>query len=274
MLQVLRKKPKSETPQPVETLPQVILPPAIKRYRAGPRITAMGVTDHSLLSNLLVDKHTQYALADKSRPSPWVSETDVPVLTDAKYPNALLLDGSRVGQKTVYEGTNITSDTFGRLTASAKMPSDDPTYPNYAMPHIQLDLESPIGTFLSTMRWRILEPPLKGFVYDYFDGTYWNVAWLFDMTDADYTKWCASINARLIPSTDATFDLGLIDQRWQNVYLSRDLFTGQRTSLPTASVDYRGCMVRVEGGTGVADKLYMCMKAAAGTYSWVQIASG
>jgi hypothetical protein len=95
MLQVLRKKPKSETPQPVPTLPQVILPPAIHRYRAGPRITAMGITDHSLLSNLLVDKHTQYALADKTRPTPWVSETDVPVLTDAKYPNALLLDGSR-----------------------------------------------------------------------------------------------------------------------------------------------------------------------------------
>lgn len=38
---------------------------------------------------------SEFALADKSRPSPWVAETDVPVLTDAKYPNALLLDGSR-----------------------------------------------------------------------------------------------------------------------------------------------------------------------------------
>jgi len=95
MLQVLRKKPKSETPQPVETLPQVILPPAIKRYRAGPRITAAGVTDHSLLSNLLVDKHTQYALADKSRPTTWVSATDLSPrsLADLGIKDHHLLDG-------------------------------------------------------------------------------------------------------------------------------------------------------------------------------------
>ena len=45
-------------------------------------------------------------------------------------------------------------------------------------------------------------------------------------------------------------------------------------TLPTPSADYRGKMIRVEGGAGVADKLYMCMKSAADTYSWVQIASG
>lgn len=57
-----------------------------------------GAIDHGLLlpASLLDDDHPQYALADKSRPSPWVAETDVPVLTDAKYPNALLLDGSRM----------------------------------------------------------------------------------------------------------------------------------------------------------------------------------
>jgi len=44
--------------------------------------------------------------------------------------------------------------------------------------------------------------------------------------------------------------------------------------LPTADSSYRGKMIRVEGGAGVADKLYMCMKSAADTYSWVQIASG
>lgn len=45
-------------------------------------------------------------------------------------------------------------------------------------------------------------------------------------------------------------------------------------TLPTADASYRGKMIRVEGGAGVADKLYMCMKSASDTYSWVQIASG
>lgn len=44
--------------------------------------------------------------------------------------------------------------------------------------------------------------------------------------------------------------------------------------LPTPSAAYRGKMIRVEGGAGVADSLYMCMKSAADTYSWVLIASG
>lgn len=45
-------------------------------------------------------------------------------------------------------------------------------------------------------------------------------------------------------------------------------------SLPTASESYRGKILRVEGGAGVADKLYMCMKKADDTYAWVQVASG
>jgi hypothetical protein len=45
-------------------------------------------------------------------------------------------------------------------------------------------------------------------------------------------------------------------------------------ALPTADASYRGKMIRVEGGAGVPDKLYMCMKSAADTYSWVQVAMG
>jgi hypothetical protein len=55
----------------------------------------LGITDHGVLQGLSDDDHTQYALADKSRPATWVAETDVPVLTDAKYPNAVLRDGTR-----------------------------------------------------------------------------------------------------------------------------------------------------------------------------------
>lgn len=50
------------------------------------------------------------------------------------------------------------------------------------------------------------------------------------------------------------------------------LKAGSVTSLPTASATHRGRILRVEGGTGVADALYVCRKDAAGTYSWVQLA--
>jgi len=45
-------------------------------------------------------------------------------------------------------------------------------------------------------------------------------------------------------------------------------------ALPAASSTYRGKMIRVEGGAGVADKLYVCMKSASDAYSWAQVASG
>jgi len=44
--------------------------------------------------------------------------------------------------------------------------------------------------------------------------------------------------------------------------------------LPTPSADYRGKMIMIEGGSGVADKLYICLKSSLDTYSWVVIASG
>lgn len=44
--------------------------------------------------------------------------------------------------------------------------------------------------------------------------------------------------------------------------------------LPTAAAYYRRRMAVVEGGVGVADTLYVCLKAAGGTYSWRAIISG
>ncbi len=41
----------------------------------------LGDKDHGLLTGLLVDDHTQYALADKSRPTPWVSASDLSSLS-------------------------------------------------------------------------------------------------------------------------------------------------------------------------------------------------
>lgn len=46
---------------------------------------------------------------------------------------------------------------------------------------------------------------------------------------------------------------------------------GKVSALPTASADYRGMMIRVEGGAGVADAVYICVKNAADAYEWHQI---
>lgn len=41
--------------------------------------------------------------------------------------------------------------------------------------------------------------------------------------------------------------------------------------LPNASIEYRGKIIRVEGGSGVSDMLYICRKNAADNYEWVSI---
>ncbi|QDP42877.1 hypothetical protein HWC53_gp212 [Bacillus phage vB_BmeM-Goe8] len=43
------------------------------------------------------------------------------------------------------------------------------------------------------------------------------------------------------------------------------------TSLPTADVNQRGRIIRTEGGTGVADAVYICIKKADDTYDWAQL---
>jgi hypothetical protein len=41
------------------------------------------------------------------------------------------------------------------------------------------------------------------------------------------------------------------------------------SALPTASKDYRNQLVLIQGGTGVADAFYICLKDASENYSWV-----
>jgi hypothetical protein len=43
-------------------------------------------------------------------------------------------------------------------------------------------------------------------------------------------------------------------------------------ALPACTVDNRGSLAFLRGGTGVADKLYACMKTSIGTYAWVLVA--
>lgn len=45
-------------------------------------------------------------------------------------------------------------------------------------------------------------------------------------------------------------------------------------ALPTAGVQYRRMLVVLEGAAGATDTLYICLKAAADTYSWVSITTG
>ena len=52
------------------------------------------------------------------------------------------------------------------------------------------------------------------------------------------------------------------------------IVVGSPALLPTASASYRGIIAMVQGGSGVTDTLYQCMKSAADTYSWVRVATG
>lgn len=42
-------------------------------------------------------------------------------------------------------------------------------------------------------------------------------------------------------------------------------------TLPTASVRFRGVLVLVRGGAGVADALYACVKKSDDTYDWLAV---
>jgi len=68
----------------------------------------------------------------------------------------------------------------------------------------------------------------------------------------------------------ARTDFGTDDQLQLNAYMT----VGDVSALPTPSETYRGRIICVLGGAGVADTYYICLKSAADTYSWVAIATG
>ena len=74
--------------------------------------------------------------------------------------------------------------------------------------------------------------------------------------------------AQAYPWTTGTVKIG----RATNSFLA--LCLGQTASLPTAESGLRGEVRVVKGGSDVADKVYACLRSAAGLYSWVQVASG
>jgi hypothetical protein len=46
------------------------------------------------------------------------------------------------------------------------------------------------------------------------------------------------------------------------------------TALPTAASGFRGCRMVLDGGGGVADREYVCLKNAAGAYNWNLVTTG
>ncbi len=83
---------------------------------------------------------------------------------------------------------------------------------------------------------------------------------------------------------DTQSDAASLDQMLD--YMRRDLWAGavvlrgalptfpNVAALPVASADWRGKAALVLGAPGDADVIYLCLKAAADTYSWVSWATG
>lgn len=66
-------------------------------------------------------------------------------------------------------------------------------------------------------------------------------------------------------------DLGnLLLRTFRDVYDDLNMLRSNEkvTALPTAGVDYRGQLFILDGGAGVADVAKICIKDAAGTFSW------
>ncbi|MGG3307314.1 glycosyl hydrolase family 28-related protein [Paenibacillus lautus] len=69
--------------------------------------------------------------------------------------------------------------------------------------------------------------------------------------------------------------LGVMDESggvWLgNFDVDGGIFVGKNASLPAASSSLRGKIIRIEGGTGVADSVYICRKKADNTYEWAKM---
>ncbi|MEM5810231.1 MAG: hypothetical protein QW156_05065 [Candidatus Aenigmatarchaeota archaeon] len=112
-----------------------------------------------------------------------------------------------------------------------------------------------------------------------------------DVTDTD--------NLRLRRNSDGTTELGLWLNSTERAYFKSDgttrlygsagillntfakvdengavYMTTHGNPPPPASATYRNALWVENGGAGVADKLYVCLKSATDTYSWVLVATG
>lgn len=196
-----------------------------------------------------------------------IPETAVPVLKDAKYPNALLLDGSR------------------EMVSGKKI-----SWAVGANPHPYITNWNPFGA--------VYDESIYFFTWNYctFAGTsfYFNaLEAIFNLSSIKFGKDGQIILSEFdlpfkvydgVSAYQTVMDLVRASTPYVDILLCGDislindkfLKIGRDSdgTLPTPDASYRGKLIRVEGGAGVADLLYCCMKSAADTYSWVQVASG
>ncbi len=64
-----------------------------------------------------------------------------------------------------------------------------------------------------------------------------------------------------------------VEETTESLYRRRG-YVPRVQALPTAAVGFRGRLLVLEGGAGVADGCYVCLKALGGSYSWRLIISG
>ena len=75
----------------------------------------------------------------------------------------------------------------------------------------------------------------------------------------------------IVPTNDGTTDLGYLAQAWRDIRQTRYHYTGKVASLPTADSTYRGALIRVEGGVGSKDIVYLCKKKADETFAFLKL---
>jgi len=174
------------------------------------------------------------------------------VIPDSAYPNALLLDGSRAMTGDLNLGGNRLNlgpglpyiDQWGGSAWWVRILHADGTRMGYLYVHLirAVEWQSPGRLILDTLESRAAYAEI----------------W-FRMPN---------VGPGYIP----------VKCNWNTFSLQSDTFlkigVDSDGVLPTPSADYRGKMIMTEGGTGVRDKLYICLKSDADTYSWVLIADG
>lgn len=79
---------------------------------------------------------------------------------------------------------------------------------------------------------------------------------------------------KLATTLGANSTVGLIIDSEAVVSVPQGIIVSTAGSQPSAAAAYRGMLFVVQGGGGSTDKLQVCLKAAAGTYSWVDIVNG
>jgi hypothetical protein len=145
----------------------------------------------------------------------------------------------------------------------------------------------------SNLRWKKIHLGKDGFsLYDDVTDAYWDIfasgaesrvlSWMYwdewgvgtTVFDADAIARTMEMVMSVIAKVDNTYDLGRSDKKWRDLFLSRYHYTGNVSSLPTPDSSYRGALVRVEGGSGVADQVCICVKKADDSYGWFDLISG